>query len=126
MNVFDQIAETRAERRLRLQKEVAETTETTETTESKSSDVVGWQTFAGILFGGIILTVLGISRLFGLGTEAEYQLTRFGLSAGIVVTALGLGFARRWLTLRMTLAITAAVSVGILLFVLWIVSQSSH
>ena len=72
MNVFDQIAETRAERRLRLQKEVAETTETTETTESKSSDVVGWQTFAGILFGGIILTVLGISQLFGLGTEAEY------------------------------------------------------
>jgi hypothetical protein len=99
-----------------------------ETGETKPlSHSAGWRIISCVafLFGGIILTVWGISQGFGLPSEATYHLTQIALRLGLVVTVLGLAFGRRWVNLKTTLSATAILSVGILLFVLWIGSQSS-
>ena len=103
-----------------LQEEVVETDET-----KPLSANVRWRIIScvAILFGGIILAVWGISQSFGLPSEATYHLTQIALRLGLVVTVLGLAFGRRWVNLKTTLSATAILSVGILLFVLWIGSQ---
>jgi len=79
-----------------------------------------------IFFGGILLAVWAVSKGFGLPSEAAYQLTLIALKLGLGVTVLGIFFGRRWLTLRTTLVVTTILSVGILLFVLWVRNQSVH
>lgn len=130
MGILDQITETRAERRSRLQQEETETTKTTDGSPtggvSNQKNSAGWRITGcvAILFGGLILTVSGLGQI-GLSSEATYQLTHVALRVGLVVTVLGLFFGRRWINLKTTLATTAMLSVGIVLFVLWTVNQSS-
>lgn len=130
MGILDQIAETRAERRSRLQQEETATTKTTDGSPaggvSNQKNSAGWRIIGcvAILFGGLILTVSGIGQI-GLSSDATYQLTHVALRLGFVVTVIGVFFGRRWINLKTALITTAILSVGIVLFVFWTVNQLS-
>ena len=74
--------------------------------------------YLAILFAGIISVDWAVSELFSLPAEATYQLTKMSLDAAMAVAALGLVFAKWWVTLKSTLVVTAILSIGIVLLVL--------
>ena len=74
--------------------------------------------YLAILFGGVIFTDWTVSEVFSLPAEATYHLTKMSLNAAIGVAVLGMVFARRWVTWKVTLIATVLVSVGIILLVL--------
>ncbi len=80
--------------------------------------------YLAVLFGGVLLADIALSQVFNLPGKAAQSLTEMSLKGALAVAVLGRAFARRRLTPKTTLVITAVLSLGLFLWVLWIRNES--